>query len=38
MNLRFNLGGRSSDLLMVINAFPLSNRIGNLLYASKGVM
>lgn len=37
MNLRFNLGG-FSDLLMVINAFPLSNRIGNLLYASKGVM
>lgn len=38
MNLHFNLGGRSSDLLMVINAFPLSNRIGNLLYASKEVM
>lgn len=29
MNLRFNLGGRSLDLT-VINAFPLSNRIGNL--------
>lgn len=32
MNLRFNLGGgRSSDCVTaIINAFPLSNRIGNL--------
>ena len=39
MYLRFNFGGRSLDCLSaVINAFPLSNRIGELLYASKGVM
>ena len=31
MNLRFDLGGRSSDCVTaIINAFPLSNRIGNL--------